>query len=455
MIVYDMSWASGLSWGLCRKIGPAEGTPIGKREENSYGGHAGHGNWWQSFDPHPFIQTLPPSKPPKLITDTVFFDDNLMKIQKNIVGRKSTPRFIMERGIPEMNQVIGPKEEGWEIVPSPFQRTVPMDQQVDSKKDHSEFASAVVGTSEEPHPLVKSLKTTASQAGVEQRTSASQYSKMDKEKETQYEKDMRDKGVQFKNETGDKETQYEKDVKEKGMQSGGVPVVRGISWKGAFPNTTFHAVAYPAVQPIKKERPRRLEEMVHVGPTGMDIDLPIYVEPKREGYFMANPIPTERPTVGLRRSDLIPNVLVKREFPNEPIPLFKPSKKRKLHDRANELLRMESSIPTRRHSDVQVGKRGERRGSASGRLPSGKMMPKRVRASAGLTVNTDVPRINYVKKRGKYAQRNPKTPPLLTETHYGKSMDKNIPNPSSRRGAAKTAKQKIASQAKVGKRRST
>src|SRR6185437_11006075 len=229
-----MSWASGLSWGLCRKIGPAEGTPVGKREENSYGGHAGHGNWWQSFDPHPFIQTLPPSKPPKLITDTVFFDDNLMKIQKNIVGRKSTPRFIMERGVPEMNQVIGPKEEGWEIVPSPFQRTVPMDQQVDSKKDHSEFASAVVGTSEEPHPLVKSLKTTASQAGVEQRTSASQYSKMDKEKETQYEKDTRDKGVQFKNETGDKETQYEKDVKEKGTQSKGIPVV-----KGTFPNQAF------------------------------------------------------------------------------------------------------------------------------------------------------------------------------------------------------------------------
>jgi len=441
-----MSWASGLSWGLCRKIGPAEGTPVGKREENSYGGHAGHGNWWQSFDPHPFIQTLPPSKPPKLITDTVFFDDNLMKIQKNIVGRKSTPRFIMERGVPEMNQVIGPKEEGWEIVPSPFQRTVPMDQQVDSKKDHSEFASAVVGTSEEPHPLVKSLKTTASQAGVEQRTSASQYSKMDKEKETQYEKDTRDKGVQFKNETGDKETQYEKDVKEKGTQSKGIPVVKGTFPNQAFPpypvDLSFGPTRLPSPPPLRRERskrvlkkvrPRRLAEMVHVGPTGMDIDHPIYVEPKREGYFAANPIPTERPTVGLRRSDFynqyeFPNVIIKRKASEQLTSLVR--KKQKENVRGSGRV-VPTPTPRRSRPPLTIDTDVRRRpvGIKATRKHQGKPMDERIPivrkqripavrqrsrpARPVLTINTDVPR----RPAGIKATRK----------HQGKPMDERIP----------------------------
>jgi len=56
------SWSgnnNGAYWGLTRKIGPYKETPADVQRLNSQAGgpHAGHGNWWQSFDPHPYIQT--------------------------------------------------------------------------------------------------------------------------------------------------------------------------------------------------------------------------------------------------------------------------------------------------------------------------------------------------------------------------------------------------------------
>lgn len=60
------SWSgtSGSYWGLSRKIGPWKSTPLDEVKANSRAGgpHSGHGNWWQSFNPHPYIQTRPTSK---------------------------------------------------------------------------------------------------------------------------------------------------------------------------------------------------------------------------------------------------------------------------------------------------------------------------------------------------------------------------------------------------------
>ena len=54
---------SGAYWGLVRNIGPYEETTEDQRRMNSQAGgpHAGHGNWMQSFNPHPYIQTTPPT----------------------------------------------------------------------------------------------------------------------------------------------------------------------------------------------------------------------------------------------------------------------------------------------------------------------------------------------------------------------------------------------------------
>ncbi len=61
-------------WGLSRKIGPWTATAADARRTQSGGPHAGHGNWWQSYNPKPYIQTTPVTGLPKYKTFDVVFD---------------------------------------------------------------------------------------------------------------------------------------------------------------------------------------------------------------------------------------------------------------------------------------------------------------------------------------------------------------------------------------------
>lgn len=56
------SWTNG--WGLASRDGPWSATPRDKQILNSRSGgeHPGHGNWMQTFNPKPYIQTKPSSK---------------------------------------------------------------------------------------------------------------------------------------------------------------------------------------------------------------------------------------------------------------------------------------------------------------------------------------------------------------------------------------------------------
>jgi len=56
-------WGGGAAWGLTTNVGPWDSTPKDLREYNSRAGgpHAGHGNWMQTYTPHPYIQTKPNS----------------------------------------------------------------------------------------------------------------------------------------------------------------------------------------------------------------------------------------------------------------------------------------------------------------------------------------------------------------------------------------------------------
>jgi hypothetical protein len=95
------SWSgtgNGAYWGLSRKIGPWKTTTADEIRANSRAGgpHAGHGNWWNSFNPHPYIQTRPPSKPynyssPAVVAQIDFEPPAGMKIP-GIKGRGSRVR---------------------------------------------------------------------------------------------------------------------------------------------------------------------------------------------------------------------------------------------------------------------------------------------------------------------------------------------------------------------------
>ncbi len=57
--------SQGSYWGLTRQIGPYKPTSIDKARAHSQhnGAHAGHADHQLSMNPHPYIQTRPPSKP--------------------------------------------------------------------------------------------------------------------------------------------------------------------------------------------------------------------------------------------------------------------------------------------------------------------------------------------------------------------------------------------------------
>jgi hypothetical protein len=74
------SWSGSdnAAWGLTTKVGPWKETPADLQKFNSRAGgpHAGHGNWYQSFNPKPYIQTLPtPGIPYYRINELVTSED--------------------------------------------------------------------------------------------------------------------------------------------------------------------------------------------------------------------------------------------------------------------------------------------------------------------------------------------------------------------------------------------
>ena len=74
------SWSgqTNPAWGLNTKVGPWKETPADLQKFNSRAGgpHAGNGNWMQSFNPHPYIQTMPtPGLPNYTTSDVVMNED--------------------------------------------------------------------------------------------------------------------------------------------------------------------------------------------------------------------------------------------------------------------------------------------------------------------------------------------------------------------------------------------
>lgn len=74
------SWSgqSNPAWGLTTKVGPWKETPADLQKFNSRAGgpHAGHGNWMQSFNPHPYIQTMPTPGLPNYVTSDVVMPED-------------------------------------------------------------------------------------------------------------------------------------------------------------------------------------------------------------------------------------------------------------------------------------------------------------------------------------------------------------------------------------------
>ena len=65
-------------WGLTAKVGPWKSTPKDLKEFNSRAGgpHAGHGNWMQTFNPKPYIQTMPTPGLPNYVTKDVVVSED-------------------------------------------------------------------------------------------------------------------------------------------------------------------------------------------------------------------------------------------------------------------------------------------------------------------------------------------------------------------------------------------
>jgi hypothetical protein len=74
------SWSGSTNpaWGLTTKVGPWKETPADLQKFNSRAGgpHAGHGNWMQSFNPHPYIQTMPTPGLPNYVTSDVVMPED-------------------------------------------------------------------------------------------------------------------------------------------------------------------------------------------------------------------------------------------------------------------------------------------------------------------------------------------------------------------------------------------
>lgn len=66
------------AWGLTTKVGPWKETPADLQKFNSRAGgpHAGHGNWFQSFNPKPYIQTMPTPGIPNYTTKDVVMPED-------------------------------------------------------------------------------------------------------------------------------------------------------------------------------------------------------------------------------------------------------------------------------------------------------------------------------------------------------------------------------------------
>lgn len=102
------SWSgtTGSYWGLSRKIGPWKSTPLDEVRANSRAGgpHSGHGNWWQSFNPHPYIQTRPTSKPYNYVQ--VIEDEFEPPVGMKIPGAKGGKGSRVRRDV-SSKQLIG------------------------------------------------------------------------------------------------------------------------------------------------------------------------------------------------------------------------------------------------------------------------------------------------------------------------------------------------------------
>jgi hypothetical protein len=74
------SWSgkANPAWGLTTKVGPWTSTPADIQKYNSRAGgpHAGHGNWMQSFNPKPYIQTKPTAGLPYYGLDNVITQED-------------------------------------------------------------------------------------------------------------------------------------------------------------------------------------------------------------------------------------------------------------------------------------------------------------------------------------------------------------------------------------------
>lgn len=134
------SWSgqTNPAWGLTTKVGPWKETPADLQKFNSRAGgpHAGHGNWMQSFNPNPYIQTMPtPGLPYYTTSDVVMREDfdvpRGMKIpgvnraaSKGITGKvdKLVDNLFSKYGIRGSNPQNGAQGNGVENLKEPKEK---------------------------------------------------------------------------------------------------------------------------------------------------------------------------------------------------------------------------------------------------------------------------------------------------------------------------------------------